>query len=221
MTQSKQQKPRISYAQAGDDGRLHAPAAERNAQSILAMLRDYAPQKGHALELASGTGQHIALFAKEMPGLIWQPSEVDKVRLDSIRIWGAEANVPNLSDPVVLDATSPGWAKKHEGNDLILLVNLLHLIDSPSTQTLISEAALSLAAGGRLILYGPFLRDGQTTSDGDKRFHAAIQSENPALGYKNDADVLAWLRESGLHFVETVTMPANNLAIIAERPIRQ
>ena len=59
--------PSASVAHAQDGAKLHAPAAARNAQALLTLLHDHAPASGKALELASGTGQHIIGFARTMP----------------------------------------------------------------------------------------------------------------------------------------------------------
>ena len=132
----------------GDNGRLNAPAAVRNADAIVQMLRDVAPATGHALEIASGTGQHIVQLAAALPGLIWQPSDIDPARLASIAAWADDAPLPNLRSACRLDATKVGWAEKHANQDVILLINLLHLISDAATQALIDEIAKALAPGG-------------------------------------------------------------------------
>ena len=80
-----------------------------------------------------------------------------------------------------------------------------------------AEAAQALAPQGRFIIYGPFLRDGRATSDGDARFDAAIRADHPEAGYKNDADMLRWAGDSGLDVVARTEMPANNLALVMVR----
>lgn len=210
--------PRVSVAHADGEGRLHAPAAERNADALLDLLSRAAPASGTALELASGTGQHVTRFATALPGLTWQPSEVSRERLHSIALWSADAPNGTVLPAVLLDATAAGWGGRHTGKALVLLVNLLHLIPERAARTLIFEVAQALAPGGRFIFYGPFLRDGKTTSDGDARFHKSLRAQDPQIGYKNDRDVVGWLQDAGLDLVETVDMPANNLAFVAERP---
>ena len=195
-----------------------AGSAERNIAAILDVLGAHAPQDGRALELASGTGQQIVRYAQAFPGLDWQPSDIDPDNLVSIRAWAVEHPAPNLREPVLIDAGRPGWEIALHPFDLIHTVNLLHLISRAEARTVVAEAALALAPGGRLVIYGPFLRDGVATSEGDARFHASLRAADPEVGYKDAADVADWLKEAGLSVPEVAAMPANNLAFVAGRP---
>ncbi|WP_027244527.1 DUF938 domain-containing protein [Leisingera daeponensis] len=210
--------PGSASVAAPQDGKLFAPAAARNSDVLCDLLAQVAPSGGRALELASGTGQHAAAYAARLPGLTWQPSEVEEVRLESIRAYGEESGLQNILPPVPLDATAPGWGAAHCGQNLIVLVNLLHLISEGEARTLIREAAAALAPGGRFVIYGPFLRGGELTSDGDRAFHAALSAHDPETGYKDDFDVIDWLHGAGLELLHAVEMPANNLALVAEKP---
>ncbi|MEM6482851.1 MAG: DUF938 domain-containing protein [Pseudomonadota bacterium] len=209
--------PNVSCAVSGDDGRLHAPAAERNAQAISSVLQSYAPATGRALELASGTGQHVARFARDLPGLIWQPTEVDTMRLESIEAWRAGAGCDNLLPPDILDATQPGWGSRAATFDLILVVNLLHLITIAQAETIVSEAAQALQTDGVLLIYGPFLREGEAKSAGDRAFDAQLRAANPEIGYKDCGDIMRCMQEAGLDELEQIEMPANNLVVRAVR----
>jgi SAM-dependent methyltransferase len=205
-------------ALAGADGaRLSAPSAERNAAPILAELARLAPAAGRVLEIASGTGQHAAAFAAALPGLDWQPSEASPRMIDSIRAWRAGAGLPNLRAPILLDATAPDWGRAHPGHDLVLAVNLLHLISGAETQAVLAGMAEALVPGGRALVYGPFRRDGALTSDGDRAFDASLRAQDPAIGYKDTAEVAAWATEAGLALARTVEMPANNLLLVFRR----
>jgi SAM-dependent methyltransferase len=205
-----------SIAETGPDGRMFAPSAARNIDAIAAVLAQHAPTSGAALEIASGTGEHITHLAPRHPNLTWQPSDPDAARRRSIDAHGQ--GIANLRPAIDLDAAAPGWSAEHRGLDLILLVNLLHLIPEPAAKTLIAEAALALAPGGRFILYGPFLRDGETTSDGDAAFNDSLIAQNPAIGYKDDWDVIEWLQHNWLELVQVIEVPANNLCFIARNP---
>ena len=206
-----------SVATQTGDGKLHAPAAERNAATISALLQRVAPSTGVALELASGTGQHVVTFARDMPALTWQPTEVSSERLASIDAYCHEADLGNLRSAHDLNACTPGWGEAQSA-DLIVLINLLHLISTREARILVSEVARALNPGGRFVLYGPFKRDGVLTSEGDHRFHASLQGSDPEIGYKDDGDVARWLQDSGLTEVEIAELPANNLAFVFSKP---
>lgn len=204
-----------SVATVSDGQKLVAPAASRNAHALCDLLARFAPVSGRALELASGTGQHVVAFANRLPGLDWQPSEVEPERRASIDAYAE--GLENIAPAIELDAVQPGWHTVHRANDLVLLINLLHLISWSEVEALVTEAALALNPGGRLILYGPFMRAGQLTSTGDQNFHAALSQQDPDIGYKDDADILDLLRRVQLNLIGAVEMPANNLAFVAER----
>ena len=209
--------PRVSVAVPAGGRRLHAPSFERNVAPLCTMLLEHAPKNGEALEIASGTGQHVAAFARALPGLTWQPTDVDPARLASIDAWAQDSGLPNIRPAQHLDASAPDWAGQHKSYDLVMLCNLLHLVTGAQARAIASGAVAALSPRGRCIFYGPFMRDGRLTSEGDARFHAHIVEEDPACGYKNDADVAAWLTAAGAADIQRVEMPANNLAFVARR----
>ncbi|WP_372992854.1 DUF938 domain-containing protein, partial [Sulfitobacter sp.] len=98
--------PTASIALPLDGAKLHAPAADRNRQALCDLLLAYAPSTGTALEIASGTGQHVAAFAAALPGLYWQPTEPDTARRASIDGYVADAGVTNVAPAMMLDATA-------------------------------------------------------------------------------------------------------------------
>jgi len=52
----------------GDEAaRRHAPATTRNRDAIAAVLADWLPPAGKALEVASGSGEHAVHFAAVFP----------------------------------------------------------------------------------------------------------------------------------------------------------
>src|SRR5688572_8921482 len=87
----------------------HWPAPERNKEPILAVLRRVLPDEGLLLEIASGSGQHAAFFARELPTFDVQPSDMDDDNLASIAAWQAESGTPNLRAPLRIDVTEPDW----------------------------------------------------------------------------------------------------------------
>jgi len=207
-----------STAEDKGDGRLYAPSADRNAGPIGDLLARVAPMSGRALEIAAGTGQHAAAFASRLPGLDWQPTDVDADRLSSIDAYTAQSGATSIAPALQLDATAPGWAETLGPRDLVILCNLLHLVSDTEARTLLAEAAACLAPGGRFVLYGPFRRGGELVSEGDQSFDSRLRAHDPEVGYKDDNQIIDWTTEDGLTLVETVEMPANNLAFVLERP---
>lgn len=206
-----------SIAQPGPDGRLLAPSAARNVEAIVATVGKYVPAKGRALEIASGTGQHIVRYGAEFPNVIWQPTDIDPDRIESIRKWVGETDCTNLLDPVILDATVAGWSSQHNGFDLIILVNLLHLISAAEARILIDEAAEALAPRGRFIAYGPFMRGESFASEGDQKFHASLVSQDPEIGYKSFEHIQNLQSDAGLIPDPKIEMPASNLILAAQK----
>jgi SAM-dependent methyltransferase len=198
-----------------EGGKLFAPSAARNLEALCHLLEQIAPPSGrNALELASGTGQHVVGYASRLPQYRWQPTEAAADRLHSINAYVEEATLPNVQPAKALDATAPGWGAQVAPHDLIVLSNLLHLISTEEAQCLIQEAAKALTRGGRLMIYGPFTRGGELTSPGDQSFHASLQAHDPQIGYKDDFDVLDWAEAAWLETHEVIEMPANNLALV-------
>lgn len=200
-------------AQTLPDGRRMVASAARNAGPILEVLLGLG-LKGRLLELASGSGLHAAEMAGKL-GLDWQPTDVDPANFPSIRAWAGFAG-STIRPPILLDATTPGWAAGSGQWDAVLLVNLLHLIPQMAAATVLAEAPQALSLGGTFCLYGPFLREGQATSPGDAAFDASLRQQNPLIGYKDLAWVLDHLSRQGLS-VRVVEMPANNLLLLAQR----
>jgi SAM-dependent methyltransferase len=199
------------------DARRSAPAALRNREDIARELVRLAPRAGRALEIASGSGEHVVRFAALMPELDWHPTDPDPDQRASIAAWTAAEGLSNVAPPRALDVTRPGWAAGEAPADLVVLVNLLHLVSDEGAATALEGIARVLAPGGIAAVYGPFLRDGETTSEGDAAFHASLRARDPAIGYKDVVWAVSTLVAAGLRHVETVRMPANNLLLVFEK----
>lgn len=209
---------KISFATRGDedDGRLFAPAAARNAEAILAALVPLLPSSGNALEVASGTGEHVVRLAKAAPGLDWHPSDIDPERLTSITAWTLYSGLTNIRAPSAYNAVQEPWSGAPM--EAVYMSNLIHLISSEAAETLLSHLARALAPGGLLAIYGPFKRGIGFASDGDEGFDAAIRAERPEAGYKDIGWVEAELSGRNLIKHDTLAMPANNLMTLWRAP---
>jgi hypothetical protein len=210
---------KISFATRGDadDGRLFAPAAARNAEAILAALVPHLPSSGKALEVASGTGEHVVRLAEAAPGLVWHPSDIDPERLTSITAWTIHSGTTNIRPPFAYNPVEEAWPGAPM--DAVYLSNLIHLISTEAARSLLSHLAGALAPGGLIAIYGPFKRGTAYASDGDERFDAAIRAERPDAGYKDIGWVEMELSGHRLIRHNTLAMPANNLMTLWTRPL--
>jgi len=195
-----------------------SPSAARNTEPILKAMRPLLPASGRALELASGTGQHIVAFAEAFPGLDWTPSDPDTTARASIAAHVAEAGLANLHAPLDLDVTDPAWPEAVDaGLDVMVAVNLLHISPWTATLGLLSGAGRLLAPEGRLVVYGPFSRGGDYLSQSNVQFDASLRYRDPSWGLRDVDDVAAAARAEGLALSEVIAMPANNLMLMLTR----
>ena len=194
---------------------LLSPAVARNRDPILTVLRRVLPNRGTVLEIASGTGEHAAYFAAQLPTLIWQPSDVDPEALTSIEAHRAAANAPNLRAPIELDVTAPVWPVTHA--DAVVSMNIIHISPWAAAQGLMAGAGRLLAAGAPLYLYGPFKENGEHTAPSNAAFDASLRARDPQWGVRDLGDVRALAAGHGFDFVERVAMPANNLSLVFRR----
>jgi len=196
-------------------GGLHAAATERNRGPILEILRRVLPPSGLVLEIASGTGQHVAFFARELPALRWQPSDPSPAHLESIRAWTVASGTDNVAPPVRLDVEIAPWPVVQA--DAILNINMIHIAPWSAAEALFRGAARLLPTAGVLFLYGPFKRDGQHTAESNARFDERLRGEDPRWGVRDLGDVEAVAAAVGFAAPEVIVMPANNLSLVFRR----
>lgn len=205
----------IVDAESSGDCRQFATAVARNTEPILGVLRDAVAGEGRALEIASGTGQHVVAFAAAFPAIHWQPSDPIAEARASIVDWLAEAGRGNISPPLGIDVTRPGWAAAAGGPyDLIVCINMIHIAPWAACLGLMEGAGLLLEPGSLLYLYGPYQRDGVHTAPSNEAFDRSLKSRNPAWGVRDIAKVEEAAALHGLVLEGTVPMPVNNFSLL-------
>lgn len=203
---------RFYEAPEGGEARRSAPAALRNRQPIAEVLRDWLPDSGLVLEIASGTGEHIVYFADAFPQLDWQPSDTHPDALASIAAWREESGLSNLRAPVSIDASDQNWPIDQA--DAALNINMAHISPWSSSLGLIAGAARVLPPGGSLILYGPWLRNDIETVPSNLAFDADLKRRDPDWGLRNVEDFEVAAASKGFDLSDTRTMPANNFMML-------
>ncbi len=209
--------PGDEWKQPGE-ARLFAPATLRNRDAILAVLRDVLPAQGLVLEVASGSGEHIAHFALALPGLTFQPSDPSAEALASIAAWTRDQGLPNVLPPLRIDAMADGWPVDRA--DAILCINMVHIAPWAATEGLIRNAGRILREGGPLYLYGPFRRPGRELEPGNAAFDASLRERDAKWGLRELDEVEALAKAAEFGAAQVVEMPANNLSVVfRKRPI--
>ena len=188
-----------------------APAASRNCEPILAVLRDWLPSHGLVLEIAAGTGEHALAFAAAFPNLEWQPSDPDPDARASIAAWREEEGTANLLPPLDLDVLAPAWPAERAA--AVLAINLVHISPPEAGMALLDGAARLLPPGGPLILYGPWRVQGEPLALSNLAFDTALKERDLSYGLRELTAFAAEADKRGLELAERRAMPANNLML--------
>ena len=189
----------------------NAPAALRNRDPILQVLRKELHGTQHVLEIGSGTGQHAVYFAKELPGLTWQTSDLAQNHA-GIHHWIAESGLPNVLKPLLLDVSEPDESDARYS--AVFSANTAHIMNEAQVVDMLAYVAQSLQQQGMFLLYGPFRLDGLFSGDGNKRFDQSLKAQDPAMGIRDLEWIDSLAAQQNLVRQKTYTMPANNLLVI-------
>ena len=203
-------------AVATPQGALASPAVARNTGPILEVLKAHLPGRGRVLEIAAGSGEHATAFAGALSGLDWTPSDPSAEARASIAAWAAAAALPNLRPPLALDVRDPAtWP---EGPlQAVVCINMVHISPWAATEGLMALAGSRLAAGGLLVLYGPYREAEVPLAPSNAAFDESLKSRDPAWGLRDRDEVVAAAKAEGLALTRRIEMPANNLILLFRR----
>lgn len=194
--------------------RIIAPAASRNKTAILEVLQRLLPSPAIVLEIGSGSGEHATSFAKALPGVTWLPSDPDPAMRASIAAWCSDAEIANIAPALDIDARAKSWAVAGRGPfDAVVSINMVHIAPWQAAVGLFAGAGRELKPNGRLLLYGPFRRDGEHTAPSNAEFDAWLKAQNAEFGLRDTAALNALAEQSGLAADEVIPMPANNFIL--------
>lgn len=187
-------------------------AAERNKGPILDVLRRVLPSTATVLEIASGTGQHAAHFAGARPGWEWQPTDGDEAAIPGIA--SRCAGLSNVRPPMQLDVLALPWPRSLGRFDAVYCANMLHIAPWACCSALLQGAARQLDSGGHVVLYGPYIVDGEVTAPSNMAFDADLRARDPAWGLRRLADVIEEANAAGMTMDQRFDMPAHNLTLV-------
>ncbi|MGE6697947.1 DUF938 domain-containing protein [Hyphomonas sp. NPDC076900] len=215
-------KPPVALEDRGEggDGRRYSPSTARNREPICDVLKAHLALPARVLEIASGTGEHGAFLVKELPGLDWTYSDIDPPSLESQRAWRSEDATGRLHGPLEIDASSEDWeaAEQLQGWDAIFSANMIHIAPFEAAAGLVAGAGRMLKGDGKLLLYGPFARDG-VIAPSNAAFDASLKARDARWGVRDlDRDLVPLAQKAGLQLDAVVEMPANNLMVVFRNP---
>ncbi|HML94985.1 MAG TPA: DUF938 domain-containing protein [Thermodesulfobacteriota bacterium] len=185
----------------------YSQSSENNKEPILAVLKEAFKDASFVLEIGSGTGQHAAFFAANLPHLVWQPTDLPE-NLPGIKLWVDEAGLPNLKDPIVLNVADALWPV--EKADGVFSANTLHIMSESRVGCLFDGIEVVMRGGGTLCIYGPFNYGGDYTSESNAKFDEWLKGRDPESGIKDFEWVNALAERAGFTLVKDHEMPVNN-----------
>lgn len=197
------------------DLRRSAPSALRNRDPILDALRSVLPSTGLVLEVASGTGEHVIHFARELTALTWQPSDQSPAARESISAWVEAERLSNIREVMDLDTAQSPWPVEQVA--AVLCINMVHISPWEATIGLMRGAGQALVSGGALYLYGPYRRPDQPLEPSNLAFDLDLRTRDARWGVRDLDAVIQCAADHGLEFERTIDMPANNLSVISRR----
>lgn len=185
-------------------------SSEENKDPILAVLREVFATHHRVLEIGSGTGQHAVYFARHLPHLFWQPSELAE-NLSGVAAWLDDAGLTNAATPLLLNVEQ-AWPDISA--DAVFSANTAHIMAWPQVEAMFAGVGALLPAEGVFALYGPFNYDGRYTSDSNARFDQWLKTRDPLSGVRDFEAVDALARAVGMTLAHDYTMPANNRTLV-------
>lgn len=198
------------------DGRRFSPSTGRNKDSVRDVFLQAMPLSGSVLEIASGTGEHGAHITGFATDLRWIYTDIDPQGIVSQQAWADYVPHERLLGPILVDAASDDWgeAETMAPFDGLFNANMIHIAPIGVATGLLAGAGRLLKRGGKLLLYGPFARNGQIAPS-NARFSEDLKRRDPSWGVRDlDQQILPIAEKNGLGLETVIEMPANNLSVI-------
>ena len=210
----------LEQRQTLDDGRLFSPSAARNSSVVVEGWKDIGPKTGRVLEIGSGTGEHAIAIMAAHSELSWIASDLDKRSRMSQAAWAKHAGFEHrFEGPLVIDAAIPAseWGVE-PGLAGMFCANMLHISPWEAGRGVISGAGALLSPSGRIVLYGPYRRNGEHTAPSNAEFDVSLKTRNPEWGIRDlESEVLPLANDVGLSLVEVRPVPANNFIVVLQK----
>jgi hypothetical protein len=190
----------------------YSQACENNKDAILTKLIEHFSDLTNVIEIGTGTAQHATFFAKHLPELTWQTTDL-AINHQGINAWLNEANLTNLNAPITLDLNAP-WPSFEYTFDGLFTANTLHIIAWPLVVKFFAGIADTIAKKGVVCIYGPFNYQGKYTSASNAEFDLWLKERDPLSGIRDIEAIEELAINAGLTLQTDYAMPANNRLLV-------
>ncbi len=197
----------------------YSESCVQNREPIFKIIQQLFSTSKNLLEIGSGTGQHAVYFARELPHLDWQTSDV-KENHEGINQWLDEAQLDNVKPPLSLAACDrEAWAKLEGADyyDAVFSANAVHIMGEADVQCLVKNVGNTLTSTGLFVLYGPFNYQGKYTSDSNARFDVWLKNRDSISGIRDFEWIDSLANKAGMTLQYDVEMPANNRILVWQK----
>ncbi|MCW9023989.1 MAG: class I SAM-dependent methyltransferase [Gammaproteobacteria bacterium] len=191
-----------------------AESCEQNKAPILSVLTEQFSHSQQVLEIGSGTGQHAVFFAKHLPHLIWQTSDLPENH-SAIMQWLDEAGLNNVLPPLTLDVNSQPWPLLSV--DAVFSANTAHIMDWNSVEKMFAGIGALLESQGFFCLYGPFNYNGESSSKSNEDFDRWLKDRDRDSGIRDFENLVDLAHLHHMRLVHDIEMPVNNRILVWQK----
>jgi cyclopropane fatty-acyl-phospholipid synthase-like methyltransferase len=192
----------------------YSQACENNKEPILHKIEDIFLESTTVWEIGSGTGQHACYFARNLPHLQWQATDLVS-NLNGINSWIEASGLENLAQSLALNVSDKQWPGQEI--EALFSANTLHIMSWAEVECFFSGMGQYLTQDARVCIYGPFNYHGAYTSPSNESFDQWLKSRDSKSGVRDFEAIEKLAKLVGLSVKDDFAMPANNRLLVLQR----
>ncbi|HEY5928298.1 MAG TPA: DUF938 domain-containing protein [Kofleriaceae bacterium] len=194
---------------------MEATSPTRNSEAIREVLAKFLPSQGTVLEIGSGAGDHVLHFARQLPALTWQPTEIDPDALAALTARVAEAALDNLLPPIELDVQRQPWPGSQVA--AVLALDLVNRMPWENVLALFFGASRSMLSAGMLFIYSAVRFNGRYTAPVNEERDHALRARDERFAMRDIRELTVAGTRTGFGLERTLAMPDDHHALVFKR----
>jgi hypothetical protein len=190
-------------------------AEMQDAEAIREVLAKFVPTEGVVLEIASGSGERIADFARHLKGLTWQPTESDPDTLRALSTRVVEAELGNLLPPLDLDVNRQPWP----GSQIsaVIAIDIVNTMPWDDVLAMFFGASRAMLSAGLLFIYSAVRFNGRYTAQINEERDQALRARDDRFGLRDIRELTVAGTRTGFGLERTLAMPNDYHALVFRR----